>query len=285
VELRRTRAADLPALFDIFNAAIGDLYRPHGFDPPAPPFEVFANQQRHLLAYDGERCVVADRGSGELVAFAAAWVRGDAWFLASLFVHPDAQAAGVGRALLDAVWGDELARRLTITDAIQPVSNALYARCGLIPVTPVLSFGGVPRVEQPPDLEPVGGDADAAVLSRVDVAAYGFDRRIDHAYWQGIARRTVWARDGEAVAWSYVFPGGAVGPIAGVDGIAAAAALAAELARAGGEVRVRMPGSSRRAVAAALAAGLRLSATPGLLLLSHDASAPTALVIGSYTLL
>ena len=152
-------------------------------------------------------------------------------------------------------------------------------------MTPVLSFGGAPRVEQPQDLEPLGGDVDPAVVSRIDVAGYGFDRGIDHAYWQEIARRTVWARDGEAVAWSYVFPGGAVGPIAGVDGIAVAAALEAELARARGDVRVRMPGSSRGAVAVALAAGLRLGATPGLLLLAHEVPAPTALVIGSYTLL
>jgi hypothetical protein len=59
-------------------------------------------------------------------------------------------------------WTEEASRRLTITDAIQPVSNAIYARRGLIAATPVLSFGGTPRVEPPPGLEP--SEADPATL-------------------------------------------------------------------------------------------------------------------------
>jgi GNAT superfamily N-acetyltransferase len=284
MEIRRTRAADLPALHDIFNQAIGEVYRPHGFDPPAPPFDVFANQQRHVLAHDGVRCAVAEVG-GEPVGFASAWARGAAWFLASLFIRPSAQGAGVGRALLEVVWGGEFPARRTITDAIQPVSNALYARRGLVPATPVLSFGGRPRIDAPPALKraPAGEGADA--LPRIDAAAYGFDRAVDHAYWSGIATRTLWRRDGAIVAYSYAFPGGAIGPVAGSDGEAAAGALAAELAGADAEVRVRVPGSSREVVATAVAAGLRLSATPGLLLLGPGVAAPTSLAIGSYTLL
>jgi GNAT superfamily N-acetyltransferase len=284
MEIRRTRPADLPALHDIFNEAIGDVYRPHGFDPPAPPFDVFANQQRHVLAHDGDRCAVADDG-GEPVAFASAWARGAAWFLASLFVRPAVQGTGVGRALLDAVWGEGFAARRTISDAIQPVSNAIYARRGLVPATPVLSFDGRPRIDAPPALEPVPATEGADAVRRVDAAAYGFDRAVDHAYWCGIAARTLWRRDGAIVAYSYAFPGGAVGPVAGIDGEAAALALAAELALAGGDVRVRVPGSSREVVATAVAAGLRLSATPGLLLLGAGVAPPTSLAIGSYTLL
>jgi GNAT superfamily N-acetyltransferase len=284
MELRRTRTADLPALHDIFIEAIAEVYRPHGFDPPAPPLEVFANQQRHVLAHDEERCAVAEDG-GEPVAFASAWARGDTWFLASLFVRPRAQGRGIGRALLDAVWGDGFARRQTITDAIQPVSNVLYGRRGLLPVTPVLSFGGRARVGPDAAVEPQPAGGDDAALREIDAAAYGFDRALDHAYWSGLARRTLWRRDGRTVAYSYVFPGSAIGPVAGVDGPAAAWALAAELARAGGDVRVRMPGSSRELVATALAAGLVLAPTPGLLLLGPRSAAPTSLAIGSYTLL
>jgi GNAT superfamily N-acetyltransferase len=283
MEIRRTSAADLSALHDIFIEAIAAVYRPHGFDPPAPPLDVFANQQRHVLAHDAERCAVAEDG-GEPVGFASAWVRGDTWFLASLFVTPRAQARGVGRALLDAVWGDGVLHRRTITDAIQPVSNMLYGRRGLVPATAVLSFGGRPRLDAGSELEAVETDGDA--LRAIDAVAYGFDRSIDHAYWSGLARRTLWRRDGRAVAYSYVFAGreATIGPVGGVDGAAAAAALAAELARADGEVRVRVPGSSRDVVATALAAGLRLAPTPGLLLLGPGVAAPTSLAIGSYTL-
>jgi hypothetical protein len=107
MEIRRARAADLPALHDIFIEAIAAVYRPHGFDPPAPPLAVFANQQRHVLAHDAERCAVVEDG-GEPVAFASAWVRDGVWFLASLFVtgaragardRPNAARRRVGRRL------------------------------------------------------------------------------------------------------------------------------------------------------------------------------------------
>ena len=86
------------------------------------------------------------------------------------------------------------------------------------------------------------------------------------------------------VAYSYAFPGGAIGPVAGIDAAAAAAALEGELARAQTPVTVQIPGSSRLLVEVALRRGLRLSPTPGLLLLSEGVEPPSALAIASYTL-
>ena len=269
MELRPTTDGDDATLHALFLESIAGVYRPHAFAPPAPRFEVFANQQRHVRRTGTS---VAAEADGRVLGFASAWSRGSDWFLASLFVAVDAQAGGLGRALLDAVWG-EAARRRTITDAIQPVSNALYARRGLVPATPLLTFTGAPCATA--SIEPADED-----VAEVDRAAYGFERDVDHDYWSRIARRTTWPR-----AYSYAFPGGAIGPVAGTTPEAAAAALEAELARAGSPVTVRMPGSSRALVAVALAAGLRLAPVPGLLLLSPGLSAPEALAIGSYTLL
>jgi GNAT superfamily N-acetyltransferase len=271
VELRPTTVDDLPALHRLFAAAINGLFEPHAFDPPGPPLEVFANQQQHVL--ETGTSVVAEDDGGGLLAFGGAWQRGEHWFLASLFVHPSAQGHGVGQALLDAVWGTAPYRR-TITDAIQPVSNVLYGRRGLIPATPVLTFTGRPRGDHL-DLDPESAD-----LAAIDLAAYGFDRAVDHAYWEQFAQRTTWPG-----AYSYVFPGGAIGPVAGLDAGAAARALSAELARADGEVRLRIPGSSRVLVEVALAAGLQLDPVPGLLLLSESVTPPAALAIGSFMLL
>jgi hypothetical protein len=47
---------------------------------------------------------------------------------------------------------------------------------------------------------------------------------------------------------------------------------------------VEMPGTSRALVAAALAAGMRLEAPPGLLLLGDGLPAPTSLAISGYFL-
>ena len=269
MELRPTTLDDLPALHGLFIAAIAGVFERHAFDPPGPRLEVFVNQQRHILE-TGTSVVAED--DGRLLGFGASWQRDDHWFLASLFVDEAAQGGGVGTALLDAVWG-AAPRRRTITDAIQPVSNALYGRHRLIPATPILLFTGRPHSDGR-DLR--SEDAD---LAAIDLAAYGFDRAIDHAYWEQYAVRTTWPG-----AYTYRFPGGEIGPVAGLDAATAARALAAELARADGEVRVRIPGSSRALVEVALAAGLRLDPVPGLLLLSETVTPPTALAIAGYML-
>jgi hypothetical protein len=278
VELRPTTADDLLALHALFLDSIGGVFRPHGFEPPAPPFELFAEQQRHVLATGAS--VVGER-AGTIAGFAAAWARGGDWFLASLFVEPSAQAGGLGTLLLDAVWDDGAERRRTITDAIQPVSNALYGRRGLIPVAPLLAFAGAPVGAAEP-LQPLDG-ADAS-LPAIDAAAYGFDRAVDHVYWARSGLRTIWGREGTPVAYSYAFPGGALGPVAGLAPGDAADALESSVARTPGPVSVRMPGSARGLVAVALRLGLRLSPTPGLLLCSARAEPPTSLAVGSFSL-
>lgn len=278
MELRPTVADDLPAMHRLFLSAIGSVYEPHDFEPPAPPAEVFAANHCHLLATDPERCFVAEHES-EIVGYVAAWLRGDDWFLGSLFVAPASHGRGVGTRLLDAAWGEGAIRRRTLTDAIQPVSNALYARRGLVPATPLLAFFGQPRDAR--ETLAAGGERG---LDEIDLRAYGFDRAVDHRYWAQAAERTIWLRGERPVAYSYRYPGGAIGPVAGVDPAAAAAALASELARADGSVTVRIPGTSRALVLCALAAGLRLWPTPGLLLLSEGVVAPDALAVGGYTL-
>jgi putative acetyltransferase len=271
VDLRPAADADLPALHAIFVAAVRSVFEPHRFAPPAPRFEVYASLQQHIVRTGSS--VVAIVGDGRVLGFASSWQRDGDWFLASLFVDPAAHGRGVGSALLESVWDDADVRR-TITDAIQPVSNGLYGRRGLVPATPVLGFSGRPRPAGAPPAR-----SEPADLGAIDAAANGFDRAVDHAYWQQHARRTTWAR-----AYSYAFPGGDIGPVAGLDPAAAARALAGELALAQGDVRLRIPGTSRALVEVALAAGLQPTLVPGLLLVLESAAPPTALAIAGYAL-
>ena len=268
MELRPTTDGDLPALHATFVDAIATVFAPRGFEAPAPSFEVFSTLQRHVLATGVGYVAEAE---GKVIGFASAWTRGDDWFLACLFIRARAQGRGVGPRLLDAVWGDA-PRRRTVTDAIQPVSNVLYGRRGLTPVTPLLTFKGTPSLETSAEEAP-------ADLAAIDAAAYGFDRRVDHRYWTLHARRREWGD-----AYSYVFPGGDLGPVAGLTAGAAARALAAELAHAEGSVRVRIPGSARELVAVALRARLRLDPVPGLVLLSPGVEPPAALAPSGYML-
>ncbi len=268
MELRPTATGDLQALHAIFLDAIGSVFLPHGFEPPAPSLAAFTSLQGHIR--ETGISVVAEV-DGAVAGYGSSWTRGDDWFLASLFVASRAQGRGVGPALLEAVWGDA-PRRRTMTDAIQPISNSLYGRRGLVPATPVLTFFGCPQLHATALPHPADTRA-------IDERAYGFDRAIDHVHWSRHARRSDWGD-----AYSYAFPGGEIGPVAGATPAAAAAALAAELAAAEGDVRVRIPGSARALVEVALEAGLRLAPVPGLLLLSEGVQPPTALAPSSYAL-
>ena len=171
MELRPTTDGDLPALHAIFIDAIGSVFVPHGFDPPSPSLTTFSNLQGHIRRTGTS--VVAVEGE-QVVAYGSSWTRGDDWFLASLFVGPAAQGHGVGSALLEAVW-TEAKRRRTMTDAIQPISNTLYGRRGLVPVTPVLTFYGRPQID-------ATGEHHPPDTARIDEPAYGFDREVDHRH-------------------------------------------------------------------------------------------------------
>jgi GNAT superfamily N-acetyltransferase len=261
VTYRRTTEADIEAEHAVFVAAEGELLERHGFawaDPPSA--DRLAPGRRHVLRTDGERCFVAEADDGTVVGYSGAFVRDATWFLSSLFVHPAAPGMGVGRRLFELAFDGAPARRITITDSIQPVSNALYANHGLLPITPILSFAGEVEIDRPDDLRSAGLDGRA--LEALDLAGYGFDRAVDHPYWQSVADGTLWRRDGAPVAYSYAWPSGRIGPIVGRDGTSAAAALRAELARGGHHV-VEVPGTSRRVVEMALSSGLRLGARPG----------------------
>jgi GNAT superfamily N-acetyltransferase len=282
VVYRPATDADVEAEHAVFVAAEGELLARHGFGWTTPPAVVAAAPTlRHFQRHDGERCFVAEV-DGRVVGYSAAWVREATWFLGGLFVDPGHQGRGIGRRLLELALAGAPARRTTISDAIQPVSNALYAGYGLLPTTPILTFTGTPTVDAPSDL--VASEPTADTLALLDRDAYGFDRAVDHAFWAAEATPTLWLRNGEPVAYSYRWPRGRIGPLGGRDEASAAAALQAELARQPGP-RVEIPGTCRSLVRVALAAGLRLASPPGLLLLSDAVEPPRSLATASYGLL
>ena len=273
--------ADLEPGSRIFNRAMNELAQRRGYERGDRPPEVFIGPQRHVMAHDGDRCFVAE-SDGAVVAYSSAITRGDAWYFSALFVDPDAQGQGIGRRLFELSAASWPARRMTIVDAIQPISTGLYSRNGLLPMTPILGFGGRPEARTPVGVE--ASSPTGTELAELDRAAYGFDRAVDHAFWGSQAELTLWRRDGAPLAYSYLTETGLFGPLAGRDDSSAAIALAAALA-ARSEVSLEIPGSCPDLVAVALAAGLRFVNPPGLLLHSRPARLPTSLVISGYWLL
>lgn len=283
LEFRTAAESDLKATYDVFAAAEGELWHRHGLEWSPPPFDAWSATHHHLLAEDGERSFVALDGE-RLAGFSAAFARGDTWFLSALFASPDHQGRGIGRELLDRSWRGPYRSRMTITDSIQPVSTGMYARRGLIPITPILTLSGSPTCDPPPGLEAVPPDPDA--LATLDREAYGFDRAADHRFWrEHAAEANLWLLAGKPIAYAYVDDGGLLGPLAGRSSEAATLALQAELARREAQhAVVHLPGSARRLVETALGSGLRTTRPPGLLMLSERDEPPKALAISGYWL-
>jgi len=290
--LRAAREDELPACADVWRAGL-DGYgvivgRPPMISAPGPLVALLA----HLRRTDPDRFLVAVRpgadGTQRVVAFASASRRDHVWFLGMLFVHPDEQARGLGRALLDAVLpaaGDP-ATLATCTDAAQPISNALYARYGIVPRVPVLELVGRPDRAAPPQLPgdvravpfellaagPTDGPGPlrlTAALDALDRATLGYAHPQDHAYLRESGRlgHLYEAGDGRVVGYGYASQVGRIGPLA-VEDAALLPGVLGHLMQAvepRGAFSAWVPGAAGAAVTALLDVGLRIEDFPALL--------------------
>ena len=297
VTYRRAEEADLPRLFEVFRAALNAYLVPAGQTGISEQDDV-SPAHRHYLRHDGERFWVAEAvveeltggdggtlgvGGRQVVAWGSGLVRGDWWFLSSLFVLPEAQGIGVGGRLFElaATGAPPGATRATVTDSLQPVSNTLYARRGLLPREVLVEIGGQPRPDlRPPrlgrlEVEPLT-TASVADLREIDAAASGVDRSVDHEYYLTVSGRRGWLlrRAGRPAAYVMLRPDGWIGPAASVRAAdiytATAYALAALSAAGAPEALSGVTGRCEGAQRALWEAGLVFRSTPGLLLASRS---------------
>jgi len=290
--VRPARDDELPDCSDVWRAGL-DGYGPRVGRPPliSSPGPILA-LLGHLRRTDPGRFLVAVRpepdGSERVVAFASASRREDVWFLGMLFVHPDEQARGLGRELLEAVLPVDRATAAlaTCTDAAQPISSALYARYGIVPRVPVLELVGRPGPGRPASLPdgvravpfellaagPADGPAGrhlAAAIGSLDRATLGYAHPEDHVYLAETGRlgHLYEARGGRVVGYGYVSPVGRIGPVAVEDEALLPGVLGHLLGAVepAGAFSAWVPGAAGAAVTALLDAGLRLEDFPALL--------------------
>ncbi len=297
ISLRPARAADLPACAGVWHASLSEYGVRVGRSPMPPTFGPLLGLLGHLLATDpdgfwvavaddsdGRRAGTAAGSVGAVVAFVSALRREHVWFLSMLFVQPGHQERGLGQRLLGQVLaGTDEATHATCTDSVQPVSNALYSRLGMVPRIPVLELVG--RPEHPPGLPdgvravpfdllragPTDGAGPlrlAATLERVDRGTLGYAHPEDHAWLasQGRVGYLYEAGDGEVLGYGYASQVGRLGPIAVQDAGLMGPVLGHLLGsvRPAGAFSAWVPGSAGAAVATLLAAGLRLEDFPAL---------------------
>jgi GNAT superfamily N-acetyltransferase len=197
VIVRLATADDIPAVAAVLDASGETSTWP---DLPGWPYiEHLVARSRVLVAIDGDE-VIGMAGSMTIG-------RPDVRFLSDLFVHPERQDHGAGRALLAAAF-DDSSERMTFSSA-DPRALAMYIRAGLRPWWPCL------YLEVPGDALASGAasdhaftaeQADPVVTARWSETWTDMDRSADFAHYAGLPEgRGHVIREGDeaaAVVWS-----------------------------------------------------------------------------------
>ncbi len=285
---RPATADDLPTCATIWRTSINDYTR--RLNQPDIPDDLAAilRLYTHLHETDPEQFVVAER-EAQIVGFVSALRRGPLWFLSMLFVLPEMQGVGLGRALLDRVMPPAgTATLATCTDSTQPISNGLYASLGIAPRMPLQRLVGLP--DRPDALPPLpdglhavafdeigsggvdrlGGaalDDELAALDR-EVVGYGVEHAQDHEMVrrEGRIGFLYLASDGGPVGYGYASEAGRVGPIAVRDAALLDPVVAhlVTTVRPRGAFGIWLPGAAETAATSLLQAGFRIDGFPCL---------------------
>lgn len=276
--------ADCTSTYDIFLAATDDLRARVNLPAVARTLERRTRAlafRLHALTQDPDGFWVAE-AEGRLVGFGISTLRQRVWYLAALHVLPTYQGKGVGRELLRRCLGTSTRGgiiKTTISEANQPISNALYAKHGLYQWAPLLSLvGPVPAVPQPAvlatEVVPVH-EGSVALLDGLDMAVLGLTRTCDHRLWlhqPDLLGLLVYHR-GEVIGYAYFSRSGAIGPVAARSPRELPVVLAHSIRVATGHgaehFSLPVPGLCRSALSYLLANGFRYGPSINLILASR----------------
>ena len=163
---------------------------------------------RHELRHG--RFLVAEF-EGQMAGFGAVFQRKDVAFLATFYVHPDAQNAGlgVGQLLMDALFeGLGPARCVVSSDVHRAI--AIYARNGLLPRWPLFMLeADTDRLVLPSeqDLDVVAAHPGDPELLRWDAAIGNRgERPDDHEFWRAeYCASPCWiVREGVRIGYAHI---------------------------------------------------------------------------------
>lgn len=136
----------------------------------------------HLIEYDADGCWVAEDGAG-LLGAATSLRRETLWVLSTFAVRGDAQGAGIGKTLMEAVLAySQGCVRGMIASSHDPRAVRRYHRAGFTVFPQMLIHGAVDRTRLPV-VEHVrdGSRADRDLLDSVDRHTRGAAHGVDHA--------------------------------------------------------------------------------------------------------
>ena len=177
----------------IQSTALHDLIVTRGGREPSvmPITDDPSSEMRHLLRTDPKLAWVAIE-DGRPIGFSVGFVRHELWFLADLFMLPEAHGKGVGGELLQRCLAGGLergARIRAVMSSEDPGAQALYIRAGMVPRFPLFGVEGAAQGLN--DLPPVTGAirrieqsrASVRRLGDLDEMIWGRRRDDEHRFW------------------------------------------------------------------------------------------------------
>jgi ribosomal protein S18 acetylase RimI-like enzyme len=280
---RPARIDDIQVVSDVYWQSVLDIYRAHGFGYkrqtyPLNPYYAFALQE------EPDGFFVAE-DAGKIVGATISWVRGRLWFLSHLFILPEHQDKGVGKALLSKTleYGERRKSDIhgVITMAFNPASIALYMKYGMYPVEDIylLTLEADKAWQIPESLPGTSSEGistssiQSHELSLIDNEVLGISRPLHHRFFQESKRASGYLLryKGRAAAYVYIWPDGRIGPVAALPDAPYREVLKAFIAlarKANPELSMMVPGSNRIALEVAFSLGFTIS-MPYLLLSSQ----------------
>ena len=282
--LRPGTLDDNHACFEILRAAVNDLARrigaeTFGEDDPEGTWRRFRPFSEHLTRTAAEFWVASAPDGGQIVGFARSIDRDGLFELTEFFVTPGAQAAGIGRQLLERAFplGRGEPRVIIATVDLRALSR--YFRSGVVARVPIASFTGTARrseVASNLEIAPVDADdEDFGSVDAIDDAVLGHRRTVDHRWFRTQREGYLYRRAGAIVGYGYVgrLEGAGSGPFAVLEAADLPAAMAhAESRRSefgAADMSFEVPLNSKIALEYLLARGYRMDQFLTLLLTSE----------------
>jgi hypothetical protein len=159
-------------------AEIRSILAEHGNDEPYTTVDIVGPYLGHLITTG--RALVVDEGD-RVVAFGATVDTGRGRHLTDLFVRIERLGQGIGRPLLDGLFGSDMPR--TTFASGDPRAMPLYIRAGMAPLWTSLYLAGEAAVLPDLDRGLTSGDADPSTLTGLERDWNGRERSTEHAFW------------------------------------------------------------------------------------------------------
>lgn len=178
VQLRPIERGDRNAAARVVYEAFAGIHDHHRFPRDFPTLEAATELVGSFIAHPLIWGVVAER-DGRIVGSNFLDERGPVRGVGPITVDREAQAAGVGRRLMQAVIerGADAAGIRLLQDSFNTQSLALYASLGFEVAEPAAVMGGAPRASLPDqvDVRPLVAE-DLAAAEQLCLSVHGFER-------------------------------------------------------------------------------------------------------------